>query len=170
MCLCSTDLKHKDKIQSQRMKCNNIKMSFYIYFYCPPHRVAHCSVTQEIVHEKMITAEEKKYGKEKSKTHNPLKVPCFHTVIFVSNNHKNLQNTVLKGRMLAYEVISGRGRMQPDTRDFVLLKGESGGLHLIYHQTLPFWKKSDVPKSTPLIPGALHTDTDCFIMYLTLSF
>lgn len=69
--------------------------------------------------------------------------------------------------MLAYDVIPGGGGMQPDTRDFVLLKGESGGLHLIYHQTLPFWKKTDVPDSTPLIPGALRTDTDCFIIYLT---
>lgn len=67
-----------------------------------------------------------------------IEVPCFHTVVFVPNNQKNLQNTILKSRMLAYEVIPGGGRMQPDTRDFVLLKGESGGFQLICHQTLPF--------------------------------
>lgn len=65
MFLCSTDLKYKDKIHSQRVKCNNIKMSFNIYFHCPLHRKAHCSGALEIVHEKMITAEEKKYGNEK---------------------------------------------------------------------------------------------------------
>lgn len=86
----------------------------------------------------MIPAEEKKYGREKSKTHNLLKVPCFHTVGFVPNNQKNLQTTILKDSVLAYEVIPGEGKVQPDTRDFVLLKGESGGLHLICQQTLPF--------------------------------
>lgn len=59
-------------------------MPFYINFHSSPHRVAHCGVAQEVVHEKkMITAEEKKHGKEKSKTHNLLKFPCLHRVFFL---------------------------------------------------------------------------------------
>lgn len=56
--------------------------------------------------------------------------------------------------MLAYKVTPGGGRMQPDTRDFVLLKGGSGGLLFICHQPLPFWKKPNIPDSIPLILGS----------------
>lgn len=58
--------------------------------------------------------------------------------------------------MLAYEVTPGAGRVQPDTEEFVFLKGASGRLNLICHQNLPFWKKPNVPDTTPHTWGRTH--------------